>query len=73
MLDNCSQAVCFRLTLFRKQHGMHINNIQAYKTRLKITQLQKVRFIKVNDLSYFQFFTLCVLQLMHTNYFVWPI
>ena len=49
------------------------------KTRLKITQFENVRFIKVNELKLTQielfqfFFTLNVLLLMHPNLLVWPI
>ena len=48
------------------------------KTGLKITQFEKVHLIKVNELKLtqvelFSFFPLCVLLLMHPNYFVWSI
>ena len=66
------QSCC---SLKLKQYCMYVN---VLKTRLKITQLKKMRFIKVSELKltqveFFHFFTLCALLLMHLNCFVWPI
>ena len=68
--------------IFTKENKGLINFLNDYceaytlkNQKLKITLLEKAHFIKVNELklSYFSFFTLCVLVIMHPNCFVWLI
>ena len=69
--------ICQQYNIYLCVLANNINSI-ILKKSLKITQIKKVRFIKVNKLKLtqvelFYFFTLCVLLLMHPNYFAWPI
>ena len=79
-----SKALHFRSEMTKEYFDSNCHNgiiflpnyiIYAEKRRLEITQLEKVRFIKVNELKLipvevFSFFTLCVLLLMHSECFV---
>ena len=61
---------------YRNEHTN--TSLHAQETRQKITQLEKERFMKVNELKLtqvelFYFFTLCALLLIHPDCFVWRI
>ena len=65
--------ICQQYNIYLCVLANNINSI-ILKKSLKITQIKKVRFIKVNKLKLtqvelFYFFTLCVLLLMHPKQF----
>ena len=83
--NNAKTCFCHCKESFSKRFTI-VAAFTLKKTRFKVIQLEKVRFIKVNELKLIQvelfpfFFTLCVqlifavlqavLQLMHPNCFV---